>query len=264
MFYKIEWPKGNPHLIENYKELLKNSEISRFQLSLDGLEDTHDSFRSKGNLKKTLEAIKILNILKIPVFIKYTVSLVNSDEILPLLLFLYKEEVEIAGFATARYFDNNLDKTFSEIEMKYFLDKSFEAYLELYSLQLNENKLKINIIFKEHLWYPYLYKKGFILSELHSTISNNLYSIVCSAISSNSHIIESGGAIKFCPKLPESIISRNLDVTSKEQLLLQKKIKKESCVGCFFKNVCLGCPAFHIMDKNNIFKDKGCYLYTSF
>lgn len=255
--------KGNPHLIKKYQSLLKTSEIRRFQLSLDGLENTHDSFRSKGSFKQTLDSIKLLNNLEIPVFIKYTVSSKNIDEIFPLLLFLYQENIKIAGFATARYFDENLDNTFSEIDMEYFLDKSFEAYLKLYSLQLKENKLLINIIFKEHLWYPYLYKKGLILDEVHDTILNNPFSIVCSAISSNSHIIESDGTIRFCPKLLNVYPTKNLEIASKEQLIFQEKIKKTSCIGCFFKNVCTGCPAFHIKNQHNIYIDRGCFLYTS-
>lgn len=254
--------KGNPHLVKKYQSLLKISKINRFQLSLDGLEKIHDSFRSKGSFKQTLASIKLLNKLEIPVFIKYTVSSNNIDEIFPLLLFLYQENIKIAGFATARYFDEHLDKTFSKVDMEYFFDKSFEAYLKLYSLQLKENKLLINIIFKEHMWYPYLYKKGLILDEVHNTIIDNPFSIVCSVISSNSHIIESDGFIKFCPKLPKENPTKFLEVASKEQIFLQEKIKKISCIGCFFKNVCLGCPAFHIKKQDNLFIDKGCFLYT--
>lgn len=244
--------KGNPQLIIKYKDILKEFKLQRYQLSLDGLEQTHDSIRSKGSFKKTIEAIKILNQLQIPVFLKYTVFKENIDEIPLLLNFLYNNNLIISGFSTSRYHEKNLEKTLSKSEMEYYMEKSFNSYIDLYKKQIENKKITISIVFKEHLWYPFLYKKGYILNETHNILLKNFpFSITCSMLSKNCHIIEINGNIGLCPKIEK------IDLTNHILEKYQKNLKTTSCIDCIFRKICLGCPAFY---NNNL--DFACFLYT--
>jgi MoaA/NifB/PqqE/SkfB family radical SAM enzyme len=245
--------KGNPQLIIKYKDILKDFKLQRYQLSLDGLEQTHDSIRSNGSFKETISAIKILNQLHIPVFLKYTVFKENIEEIPLLLNYLYDNNLIIAGFSTSRYYEKDLEKTLSKNEMKYFMEKSFNSYVDLYTKQIENKKINISIVFKEHLWYPFLYKKGYILNETHNILSKNFpFSITCSMLSENCHIIEIDGSFGLCPKIDK------INLTNHTLEKYKKNLKEISCADCIFKKVCLGCPAFY--NINNI--DFTCFLYT--
>ncbi|MEI6856344.1 radical SAM protein [Psychrilyobacter sp.] len=251
--------KGNPHLVDMYKKDLVKYKIKRYQLSIDGIESTHDFLRSKGSFKKTIHAIRILNELNIPVFIKYTVTNRNSKEIAPLLLYLLEKKLKITGFSTGRYYEEKLDNTFSNKEMKDFFDTSMEAYLKLYRFQLEQKKININIVFKEHLWYPYLYNKKYILESEHIKQLKTPFSLCCSVLSMNTHIIECDGKIYPCAKI-KGVEFKNFYKELKEY---QDSLKNNSCFNCVFKNVCLGCPAFHKKNPNGLVIDNACFLYKS-
>lgn len=52
---------GNPfHLSKDECKKLKKMGCQRYQLSLDGLEETHDWFRKPGSYKETMEKIRLL------------------------------------------------------------------------------------------------------------------------------------------------------------------------------------------------------------
>lgn len=67
--------KGTPWLVtQDVAKELKKLGIKRFQLSIDGLEKTHDFIRKKGSFKKTIECIKLLKRHEIEMLLKYTVN----------------------------------------------------------------------------------------------------------------------------------------------------------------------------------------------
>jgi radical SAM protein with 4Fe4S-binding SPASM domain len=84
---------ANPeNVTEQNLEWLEELKIRFFQVSLDGLEGTHDSIRYQGSFRKTLEAVKRLARSSIKPMVMSTVSALNYKE-MPAVM----EEVYAAG-----------------------------------------------------------------------------------------------------------------------------------------------------------------------
>lgn len=82
---------GNPyHITEEVAKRLKEHGVRTYQISLDGLEDTHDYLRKKGSFKESLHALKVLNIHGINNNVMFTLSKQNASELIALYQFLNK------------------------------------------------------------------------------------------------------------------------------------------------------------------------------
>ena len=93
---------GNPfHIDDDACARLKSLGCRKYQLSLDGLEQTHDFFRKPGSFKETLRAVGCLQRAGIWVAIMNTVSSKNAHE-LPALIDLVAD-LGVDVFAFGRY-----------------------------------------------------------------------------------------------------------------------------------------------------------------
>ena len=93
---------GNPfHLTKDNCKQLKEFGCQKYQLSIDGMEKTHDWFRKPGSFKCTLDKIKIINESGIKSVVMTTVSKVNINEVGNIIDTVVKAGVNI--FAFARY-----------------------------------------------------------------------------------------------------------------------------------------------------------------
>jgi MoaA/NifB/PqqE/SkfB family radical SAM enzyme len=73
---------GNPfHLNDEVCRKLKEYGCERYQLSIDGLRETHDSMRKKGSFDTTIEKLKCLHKAGIRSAIMTTVSGLNAVEL---------------------------------------------------------------------------------------------------------------------------------------------------------------------------------------
>ena len=73
---------GNPfHLTDEVCARMKELGCRKYQLSLDGLEKTHDYFRKPGSFVETLRAIGCLKRAGIWVAVMNTVSSMNAAEL---------------------------------------------------------------------------------------------------------------------------------------------------------------------------------------
>lgn len=255
--------KGNPYFIKKFKDLIKNN-ISFYQLSLDGMEKTHDFYRSKGSFNSTINAIRLLNELNIPVFIKFTLNQENEKELWTLLNYLYKNNLLIKSFSISRYYSEDFThSSFNSKELENHFNNFIKIFIDFYTMQILKKQIKIHINLKEHLWYPYLHKNGFIFDEIHEKISKAKYGISCSLLSSNSTFLKSDGKFILCPKIPCKKDIYDLEVFNEYKSKFLKNILRKNCNGCFYKTVCLGCIAFSKQNNlNNI--DFGCFLYTKY
>jgi radical SAM/SPASM domain protein of ACGX system len=147
---------GNPfHISDVVAKKLRSFGIYSFQLSLDGLEKTHDSFRKNGSFKATFEAAKILMKHGIKVNIMSTVSKTNAPEIPELTRLIVEAKINSTSFAR-HCPTSSSDKTlmFKPLEYRAFLKKMFRVYFyELY------NK-RTNFFLKDHLWKLLLNEMG--------------------------------------------------------------------------------------------------------
>lgn len=96
---------GNPfHLNENVAKQLKELGCTTYQMSLDGLKETHDFIRKPGSFDATLNKIHVLNEVGIKSAIATTVSKTNIDEIPQLVKVAVDYQAKSFGFS--RYCPN--------------------------------------------------------------------------------------------------------------------------------------------------------------
>ena len=93
---------GNPfHLNDEICRMLKVCGCEKYQMSLDGMRETHDWFRKPGSFDLTIEKIGCLNRAGIKSVIMSTVSKTNMDEIPDIIDEVVKAKVKV--FAFSRY-----------------------------------------------------------------------------------------------------------------------------------------------------------------
>ena len=147
---------GNPfHLNDAVCQRLKNYGCEKYQLSIDGLRETHDWFRKPGSFDTTLEKIGCINRAGIRSVVMTTVSGKNIDEVPGII-----DAVVAAGanvFAFARYCPTSGEKDTGIAPLRYRqpladCDKKFKEY-EAAGCTTYFNK-------KDHLWTLYEYETG--------------------------------------------------------------------------------------------------------
>ena len=91
---------GNPfHLDDEICRMLKVCGCEKYQMSLDGMEKTHDWFRKPGSFALTLEKVGCLNRAGIKSIIMSTVSKTNMHEIPDIIDEVVKAKVKVYAFS---------------------------------------------------------------------------------------------------------------------------------------------------------------------
>jgi radical SAM protein with 4Fe4S-binding SPASM domain len=235
---------GNPETLtkDNLKKL-SSLNIRGFQMSLDGLENTHDYYRNKGSFKRTIKAIDKLNQYNIKPSIMFTLTPDNKNELIPLMNFVAKE-TNALGFA----FDilssvgnaQGIEKKIDALELKElftkYLDEKRKLYNEGYKTFFGEKSNFFKLIrFEQNDYYPSAPK------EL-TAVSGCYIGLTCFTIISD-------GSVLACRRFPEKV--GQMPENSFEDIFLgSKTLKKfrrpnfyEECGECDFFKVCRGCPA---------------------
>lgn len=248
---------GNPfHL--NYKVIRSLEELGcvNFQMSLDGLRDTHDFIRKPGSFDATLDALKYFEGSQINTAIMTTVSKTNIEEIPDLVDIVVKYRVN--NFAFARYCpsSDDLDLMVSPEEYRNFLDKMWEKYM-----QYQEGDTRFAL--KDHLWRLYLYEKGvFNPNEIDNPNDLILDGCHCGI----THITTlADGTVYACRrsetpvgKVPEQSF---YDIFLSDEMEQYRQYDKfEYCSKCELRNFCRGCPSVAKCVTGNFYaKDPQCW-----
>lgn len=229
---------GNPfHITDEVAAKMRSLGILDYQMSLDGLEEMHDSFRKKGSFKATLEAADILMKNGIEVGIMSTVSKVNAQDI-PLLTRLIVER-GIVSCAFARYCPNLMtenDMLFQPLEYKNFLDQMWNVYDDLF------NK-GTRFPLKDHLWNLYLMEKGLFSPEHTNGI------VVAGCGMGVSHLtVLADGRVYACRRFPSPIgkvPEQQFDDLFYSDVMEKYRIREhfEKCSSCELFTYCRGCSA---------------------
>ena len=91
---------GNPfHLDDQICRMLKVCGCEKYQMSLDGMRETHDWFRKPGSFDLTLEKVGCLNRAGIKSIIMSTVSKTNMEEIPDIIDAVVKAKVKVYAFS---------------------------------------------------------------------------------------------------------------------------------------------------------------------
>ena len=253
---------GNPfHLNEQVCRELYALGCEKYQLSLDGLRETHDWFRKPGSFDATLDAVGCINRAGIRSVLMTTVSKANRMEVLGIIDTAVAAGVNV--FAFSRYVPSggDLDASMTAREYRELLavcDKKFKEY-EAAGCETYFNK-------KDHLWTLYDYETGaFRLPE--NAAPGMIYG-GCNCGNCHLTILPTGDAYA-CRRVAESKLGNvfedrlaDLWVTTAESYRDYEKFSK--CSRCKLMPWCRGCPAVAKGTNGDFYADDpGCWLDES-
>ena len=252
---------GNPfHLTEDVCRRLKKCGCVRYQMSLDGLEETHDWFRKPGSYKTTLEKVATLNAAGIRSILMTTVSGKNIDEVPQMIDAAVAAGVKVYAFA--RYCPTSeeagakmahpapapaighpcpsKDTNITPRRYRQLLaecDRKFRAY--------EESGCETYFHRKDHLWTLYDYEEGnFAIPE--DAEPEMIYG-GCNC--GNGHLtILPTGEVYACRRVQKSRVGnaftdRLADLWVNELEDYREYDKFAKCSKCELKAWCRGCPA---------------------
>ena len=232
---------GNPfHLTDEVCRRLKEYGCEKYQLSLDGLRETHDWFRKPGSFDITLEKIVCINRAGIRSVVMTTVSGTNSDEVPGIIDAVVATGANV--FAFARYCPTSEEKDVGIEPLRYRklladCDKKFKEY-EAAGCQTYFNK-------KDHLWTLYGYETGAF--KIPEAVEDGMIYGGCNC--GNCHLtILPTGDVYACRRVQNSKVAnvftdRLADVWVCQMEQYRDYTKFEKCSKCELLAFCRGCPA---------------------
>jgi radical SAM protein with 4Fe4S-binding SPASM domain len=255
---------GNSYnLDEKYVKELKKLNVESYQVSLDGLEKTHDKFRKKGSFKDALRAFKLLKEYRIKTTCMFTLSKLNMNELIPLMNFM-KDKVNIFAFSRMVCEGNakDINEDISPEEYHKFLFKLLEEYRKI------KGTTKTIYNFKDHLWTLLLYEMGLFYD--YGKDPNIIYEGCSLGIRHMS--ILSDGSVLACRRLTNSLVGKvpeqslyKIFVNSPELNKLREIKKMEKCKHCKLLQYCRGCPAVAAGKGKSFFSpDPQCWKDENF
>ncbi len=231
---------GNPfHLDDEVCRRLKDHGCLRYQLSLDGMHQTHDWFRKPGSFDITLEKIASINKAGIRSVIMTTVSGKNIKEVPDIIEAVVEAQANV--FAFARYCPSgDEDNGISPQEYRELLGTCYQKFkkYEAQGCQTYFNR-------KDHLWTLYEYEEG--IFKIPENAKEGIIYGGCNC--GNSHItILPQGDIYACRRVADSRVGniyedRLADVWLSQMEDYRQYDKFEKCAECELLAYCRGCPA---------------------
>lgn len=248
---------GNPfHLNDEVCKKLKYYGCDKYQLSIDGLRETHDSIRKPGSFDTTIEKIKFIKNSGIKCAIMTTVSKTNITEIPKIIDIVVENYVDI--FAFARYCPTSLEKSTMHIE-----PKEYKEFLEVIWKKFEEYKYSDTTFnLKDHLWTLILYEKG--LYTIPEGLDDNTIYDGCNCANCHMTILPNGN-VYACRRM-ESLVGNAFKESMKDIFLGEKMDKYreydkfEKCSKCELLRFCRGCPAVaYGYTHNSLAADPQCW-----
>lgn len=233
---------GNPfHLTDNICQRMRQLGCRKYQLSLDGLRETHDRFRKPGSFDRTLEAIGTIRKAGVHCAIMSTVSAANIDEIPQLIDVIVEHQADI--FAFGRYCPTSEDK--AHRDTWHIAPKRYREFLSQCWAKFEQYK-ECNTTFnlKDHLWTLFLYEKG--LFKIPEGLDEDTIYDGCNC--GNCHFtISAEGRLMACRRFDSyvGVVEEELyDVFHGEKMERYRQHEKfEKCRQCELLRFCRGCPA---------------------
>lgn len=231
---------GNPfHLNEEVCQKLADHGCRKYQLSLDGLKETHDKIRRPGSFDETLAVIPFLQKAGIHVAVMSTISRWNYRELPELIDVVVENNVDI--FAFARYFPSKEDRDTccSPQEYHWTLEQAWKKFE-----QYKDSNTTFNL--KDHLWTLFKYEKGLFDPKDYPDDEYVYDGCNCG----NCHFtILSDGAAYACRRITDSKVGNALsedlyDLFTGPKMDQYRVYEKfEKCAKCELLRFCRGCPA---------------------
>lgn len=249
---------GNPfHLTEEVCLRLKEYGCEKYQLSIDGMRQTHDWFRKPGSFDVTLERIGCINRAGIRSVVMTTVSGVNIDEVPDIIDTVVNAGVNV--FAFARYCPTSAEKGTGIQPLRYRklledCDRKFREY-EAQGYKTYFNK-------KDHLWTLYEYETGAF--QIPETAEAGMIYGGCNC--GNCHLtILPDGNVFACRRVQNSGVGNVFTGRLADMWVCQMEEYRnyetfEKCSKCELLPWCRGCPAVASSKTGNFYAaDPQCW-----
>lgn len=233
---------GNPfHLTSETCQRMKALGCRKYQLSLDGLRDTHDRFRRPGSYDATLQAISTIRQSGMHCAVMSTVSATNINEIPQLIEVIVAHKADIYAFG--RYCPTSEDKAHKKdwhIEPQRYRDFLAECWAKFE--QHKNSNTTFNL--KDHLWTLYLYEEG--LFNIPNGLDEDTIYDGCNC--GNCHFtITADGRLMACRRFESYVGQADEELHEvfnghrMEAYRQHERFKK--CHKCELLRFCRGCPA---------------------
>lgn len=232
---------GNPfHLNDAVCQRLKACGCEKYQLSLDGLRETHDWFRKPGSFDTTLEKIGCINRAGIRSVVMTTVSGRNIDEVPGIMDAAVAAGVNV--FAFARYCPTSEEKNTGITPQRYRqlladCSKKIKAY-QAAGCKTYFNK-------KDHLWTLYEYETGEF--KIPADAQDGMIYGGCNC--GNCHLtILPTGDVYACRRVQNSKVGNVFQDRLADLWVCQMESYRDytrfsKCAKCELLPYCRGCPA---------------------
>ena len=232
---------GNPfHIDDETCRKLKALGCEKYQLSIDGMKDTHDFFRKPGSFDETLCKIKAINDAGICSVIMSTVSGLNIHEIPDVIDTVVEHGVEVYSFARYCPTGSGMDTGITPSEYRDFLrlcDTKFRKY--------EEECCKTYFDRKDHLWTLYEYEAGKFRIPEYAEPGKIYGGCNCG----NAHLtVLPSGDVYACRRVQGSVVGNALrdklaDLWVNEIERYREYNNFSKCSKCELLPYCRGCPA---------------------
>lgn len=230
---------GNPfHLTDEVCQQLKACGCERYQLSIDGLRETHDEMRKKGSFDTTLQKIAVLKKAGIRCAIMTTVSGTNAHQMPEIIDTVVAHKADI--FAFGRYCPTSTEKSthLTPLQYKEVLEKCWEKFE-----QYKDSGTNFNL--KDHLWTLFLHEKG--LFQIPEGLDEDVIYEGCNC--ANCHLtILPKGEVYACRRMESKVgnlfNNKLFDIFTGDKMDEYRHYNRfEKCAKCELKRFCRGCPA---------------------
>lgn len=257
----IRWAiLGNPfHLNDEVCRKLREHGCVKYQLSLDGMRETHDMFRKPGSFDTTIEEIDCIKNAGMYCAIMSTVSSANIGDFPKLIDLCAEKNVDV--FAFGRYCPTSGQKS----EEYHIPPQQYRKFMDMCHKKFEEHKKNgctTTFQLKDHLWTLYLYENG--LFKLPENSSHEMIYDGCHCGIGHMTIIPTGD-VYACRRMESKI--GNVFETSLYDLFNSAELdeyrqwdKFEKCSKCELRGYCRGCPAVTFGYTGNMYApDPQCW-----
>ena len=251
---------GNPfHLTDEICRRLKDCGVRSYQLSLDGMEKTHDMIRRPGSFKKTLEVLPIISRSGIQAAVMMTVSAINYKELSDVMEAVVAHGAD--SFTFGRYVPTSREKEngISPEEYRKLLDTYFKK-----RRALMEEGCFTNFKMKDHLFTLYAYEEGLITLPEYTYVPGECMPSGCNS-SKQTLTILPDGSVMACRRTEGSVLGNIFidgleKIWEKDKSIYRQYDKIENCNRCKLAPWCRGCHAVSYGTTGNFFSsDPQCW-----
>jgi radical SAM protein with 4Fe4S-binding SPASM domain len=261
--YPIGIAGNSYHLDYDTALKLKEYGVFMYQISLDGLSDTHDRFRKSGSFDDALRGFEVLNKAGINSMCMFTLSKQNMHQLIPVIRLA--AEIGLTGFDFDRIVPVGSAKNLTTqiIEPLEYQELLLQVNEEYKSLRAKGYKTQFG--YKDSLWGLVLDEKSIISTQI---LVPEGYSLKRGCLIGFAGLtILADGSVMACRRLPITIgkIPRQKiwEIFHGSPVLneLRQFDKLEKCSSCANFENCKGCRAVAYGYSGSYYsKDPSCWL----